>query len=168
MCFTALQYPLTEYLEKKGKRIDIGTIEQLERPLWSAVPLIFIFLGSPSAAAFGTFGTLAFALCEKCSVEWYERSEYKKILRFPFKLMWLVLPMWFFFNIMKISLFDTMLLYTLGYTGACALYSFGPDRIKAYVKKEADFSRAFGSGVTVTGHLILQSAILIYLSLILD
>lgn len=168
MCFTALQYPLTEYLEKKGKRIDIGTIEQLERPLWSAVPLIFIFLGSPSAAAFGTFGTLAFALCEKCSVEWYERSEYKKILRFPFKLMWLVLPMWFFFNIMKISLFDTMLLYTLGYTGACALYSFGPDRIKAYVKKEADFSRAFGSGLTATGHLILQSAILIYLSLIID
>ena len=39
---------------------------------------------------------------------------------------------------------------------------------KAFLKKEADFSRAFGSGVTVTGHLILQSAILIYLALILN
>ncbi len=168
MCLTALQYPLSAFAEKKGKSIDVSVFEQIERPLWSAVPLIFIFLGSPSAAAFGTFGTLAFALCEKCSVEWYERSEYKKILRMPFRLLWIFLPLWFFFNIMKISLFDTMLLYTLGYTGACVMYSFGPDRIKAYLKKETAFSRAFGSGVTVTGHLILQSAILIYLSLILD
>lgn len=76
--------------------------------------------------------------------------------------------MWFFINLGNISLFDTMLLYTLGYTGACVLYSFGPDRIKAFLKKETDFSRAFGSGLTVTGHLILQSAVLIYLSLILD
>lgn len=168
MCLTALQYPLGEYLEKKGKHVDISVFEQLERPLWSAVPLIFIFLGSPSAAAFGTFGTLAFALCEKCAVEWYERSAYTKFMRFPFKLLWVILPVWFFFNIMSVSLFDAMLLYTLGYTGACIMYSFGPDRIKSFVKKEADFSRAFGSGVTVTGHLILQSAILIYLALILN
>ena len=168
MCLTALQYPLGAYLEKKGKHVDISVFEQLERPLWSAVPLIFIFLGSPSAAAFGTFGTLAFALCEKCAVEWYERSAYTKFMRFPFKLLWVILPVWFFFNIMSISLFDAMLLYTLGYTGACVMYSFGPDRIKAFLKKEADFSRAFGSGVTVTGHLILQSAILIYLALILN
>jgi len=168
MCLTAVQYPLSAYFEKKGRPVDINIFEQIERPLWSAVPLIFIFLGSPSASAFGTFGTLAFALCEKCSIEWYERSQYKKILRFPFKLLWVILPVWFFFNIMKISLFDTMLLYTLGYTGACVLYSFGPDRIKTFLKKETDFSRAFGSGLTVTGHLILQSAVLIYLSLILD
>lgn len=168
MCLTAVQYPVSSYFDKKGKHIDISVFEQLERPLWSAVPLIFIFLGSPSAAAFGTFGTVAFALCEKCAVEWYERSEYREILRFPFKLLWVFLPVWFFFNIMKISLLDTMLLYTLGYTGACALYSFGPDRIKAFVRKEKSFRESFGSGVTVTGHLTLQSAILIYLSLILN
>lgn len=168
MCITAVQYPLSSYFEKKGKTIDINVFEQIERPLWSAVPLIFIFLGSPSAAAFGTFGTLAFALCEKCSVEWYERSAYKKHLRFPFKLLWVILPIWLFINIGDVSLFDTMLLYTFGYTGACVLYSFGPDRIIAFRKGEKDFRRSFGTGVTVTGHLIVQSAVLIYLSLILN
>ena len=168
LCLSAVQYPLSSYLEKKGKAIDINVFEQLERPMWSAVPLIFIFLGSPSAAAFGTFGTLSYALCEKCSLEWYEKSEYKKILRLPFKLMWVVLPVWFFFNIGNISLSDTMLLYTLGYTGACALYSFGPDRIKSFVKKEKNISQAFGSGITVTGALIVRSVILVYLSLILN
>ncbi len=168
MCLTALQYPLSSYSEKKGKKIDINIFEQIERPLWSAVPLVFIFLGSPSAAAFGTFGTLAFALCEKCSLEWYERSAYKKYLRFPFKLMWLLLPLWFFINISQISIFATMLLYTVGYTGACVLYSFGPDRIIAFRKGEKDFRHSFGTGVTVTGHLVIQSVILVYLSLILN
>ncbi len=168
MCITAVQYPLSAYFEKKDKKIDINIFEQIERPMWSAVPLIFIFLGSPSAAAFGTFGTLAFALCEKCSVEWYSKSSFRKYLRLPFRVMWIALPLWFFFNIGSISLVDTMLLYTLGYTGACTLYSFGPDNIRAYKRGEKDFRRAFGSGVTVTGHLILQSAILIILSVILN
>lgn len=167
MCFTALQYPVSAFFEKKGKNIDINVFEQLERPLWSAVPLILIFLGSPSAAAFGAFGTLAFALCEKCSLEKYENSRYTKYLRAPFRVMWVMLPLWFFLKLGEISLFDTMLLYTLGYTGACCLYSFSPDNIIAFRKKEKTFAGAFGSGVTVTGHLIVQSAVLVYLSLIL-
>ncbi len=168
MCLTALQYPICSYFEKKGKKIDVNIFEQIERPLWSAIPLIFIFLGSPSAAAFGTFGTLAFALCEKCATEWYERSAYKKYLRLPFKIMWVLLPVWFFLNISEISLFDVSLLYTLGYTGACALYSFGPDNIRAFRRGEKDFRQAFGTGVTVTGHLIAQSVILIILSVIVN
>lgn len=164
MCLTAIQYPLGSYLENKGKPLDVNIFEQIERPLWSAVPLIFIFLGSPSAAAFGCFGTLAYALCEKCSLEKYEESQYKQILRLPFRIMWVALFVWFFIKISRISLLDTMLLYTLGYTGACALYSFSPDRMMAFIKKEKSLSQAFGSGITVTGHLIIQSVILIIIS----
>ena len=78
--------------------------------------------------------------------------------------MWVALFVWFFIKISRISLLDTMLLYTLGYTGACALYSFSPDRMMAFIKKEKSLSQAFGSGITVTGHLIIQSVILIIIS----
>ncbi len=165
MLFTELQYPVSSIIAKKtGKEPDIHIFEVLERPLWSAVPLIMIFLGAPSAAAFGAFGTLAFALCEKCSIEWYEKSRYKTALRTIFRIMWPGLLVWFFLNTENISLLSLMLLYTLGYTGACVLYSFGPDRIIEYRSKKKTFAEAFGSGVTVTGHLIIQSAVLIMLS----
>lgn len=166
---TAIQYPVCKYAEKKtGKEPDIHIFELLERPLWSCVPLIFIFLGAPSAAAFGAFGTLAFALCEKCSIEWYEKSQYKKIIRAGFYILWPLLLGWFFLNIGNITLFDIILLYTLGYTGACVIYSFMPDRIISFRKGEKTFRAAFGSGVTVTGHLVVQSIILIAVSLILS
>ena len=166
---TALQYPVCRIWEKKkGKEPDIHIFELIERPMWSAVPLIFIFLGSASAAACCAFGTLAYALCEKCALEKYEHSEYTAILRAPFKLLWPALTVWFFFNYKDISVIELMLLYTAAYTGACMLYSFMPDRIKAYRKGEKSFSQAFGSGVTVTGHLIVQSIILIALSVILS
>ena len=168
MCLTALQYPVSSYFEKKGKHISVEIFEELERPLWSAIPLIFIFLGSPSAAAFGTFGTLAFALCEKCAVEWYEHSAFTKYLRLPFKVLWVLLPVWFFMNITEISLFDTMLMYNLGYTGACVIYSFGPDRILSLKRGDKSFREAFGTGVTVTGHLVVQSIILMILPLIVN
>ena len=57
-----------------------------------------------------------------------------------------------------------MLLYTVGYTGACVIYSFLPDRIKEYRSKKKTFAASFGSGVTVTGHLVVQSIILIIVS----
>ncbi len=165
MVFTALQYPVSAVILKKtGKELDVHIFELLERPLWSAVPLILIFLGDKSAAAFGAFGTLAFALCEKCSIEWYEKSRYKTIMRTIFRIMWPVLIVWFFFNISAVSLFSLMLLYGIGYAGACALYSFGPDRIGAYRSKKKTFAEAFGSGVTVTGHIIVQAVVLIILS----
>ncbi len=166
---TAIQYPVRSAIEKKtGREVDEHIFELAERPLWSAIPLIFIFLGSPSAAAAGAFATLSYALCEKCSVEWYEHSEYKTALRTPFRILWPALTVWFFFNYKSIDLVELMLLYTVGYTGACVMYSFMPDRIKAYRSGEKDFSRAFGSGVTVTGHLVVQSIILVVLSVILS
>lgn len=165
MIFTLLQYPVSAAVAKKtGKRPDEHIFEVIERPLWSAVPLIFVFLGSPSAAAFGAFGTLAFALCEKCSIEWYEKSQYKTAIRTVFRIMWPLLLVWFFFNAGNISLLSLMLLYTLGYTGACVIYSFGPDRISEYRSGKKTFAGAFGSGVTVTGHLVVQSAALLILS----
>ncbi len=165
LLISALQYPISIISKKKtGKEPDIHIFEMLERPMWSALPLIFIFLGSPSAAAFGAFGTLSYALCEKCSIEWYEHSRYKKYLRTAFRILWPCLLIWFFFNINNISPVSLMLLYTAGYTGACALYSFGPDRIIEYKSKKKTFAAAFGSGVTVTGHLIIQSVILVIIS----
>lgn len=165
LIITAMQYPLTALIKKKtGTEPDIHIFEMIERPLWSAVPLIFIFLGSPSAAAFGTFATLSWALTEKCSVEWYEKSEYKTAIRTIFRIMWPSLLIFFFINIKSISLTSTMLLYTVGYTGACVIYSFLPDRIKEYRSKKKSFAASFGSGVTVTGHLVVQSIILIIVS----
>lgn len=162
---SVMQYPVSRCIEKKtGKEPDIHIFEVIERPMWSAIPLIFIFLGAPTAAAFGTFGTLSWALCEKCTIEWYEKSAYKKYIRAAFGVLWLVLPVWFWFNLGSIKLSDTMLMYTIGYTGACVIYSFGPDRIKEYKSKEKTFARVFGSGVTVTGHLIVQSIVLIIIS----
>lgn len=166
LVITAMQYPVTAAIKKKtGKEPDIHIFEMIERPLWSAFPLIFIFLGSPSAAAFGTFGTLSWALSEKCSLEWYEKSEYKTAIRTVFRIMWPLLLVFFFMNIKNISLLSTMILYTAGYTGACVIYSLGPDRIKDLRSKKKTFAGAFGSGVTVTGHLIIQSIILIAVSL---
>ncbi|MBE6715773.1 MAG: hypothetical protein E7573_02525 [Ruminococcaceae bacterium] len=168
LLISAIQYPICKTVEKKtGKEPDIHIFELIERPLWSAVPLIFIFLGAPTAAAFGTFGTLAWALCEKCTIEWYEKSAYKKYIRAAFGVLWVVLPVWFCFNYRTLSLPDTMLLYTAGYTGACIIYSFLPDRIKDYRSKKKTFAGAFGSGITVTGHLAVQSVILIIMSYIL-
>lgn len=168
LVITLLQYPIGAFYEKKtGKKADVHIFEVLERPCWSAIPLIFIFLGAPTAAAFCTFGTLAYALCEKCSLEWYEKSRYKYILRAPFYLMWPLLLVWFFFNMNTLSLTDVMLLYTLGYTGACVLYSFMPDRFLDLKAKKNSFSALFGSGVTVTGHLVIQSIVLIILSAII-
>ena len=167
LLITALQYPVCAKIEKKtGKEPDINIFEIIERPLWSAVPLIFIFLGAPTAAAFGTFGTISYALCEKCSIEWYEKSAYKKYMRTIFRVMFPVLFVWFYFNLGNISLTDTMLVYAAAYTGACALYSFGPDRIIAY-RESKNIAKAFGSGIAVTGHLIIQAAVLIVIAVII-
>lgn len=155
---TTLQYPVIYiFNKKKGYEPDVNIFEIIERPLWSAVPLILIFLGSYSAAAFAAFGTLFFALCEKCALEKYEHSRYKFLLRAPFWVMWVLLPVWFFMNIESISLLDTMLSYTLGYTGACVLYTLQPDNIIALKKGEKSFRQTIGSGSTVTSHLVLQS-----------
>ncbi len=165
LLLSALQYPVSALIKKKtGNEPDIHIFELLERPLWSAVPLIFVFLGSPSAAAFGTFGTLAYALSEKCSLEWYEKSAYKTPIRTLFRIMWPLLLIWFFININNITLPSVMLLYTAGYTGACVIYSFLPDRIKEYRSKKKTFAAAFGTGITVTGHLVIQSIVLMIMS----
>ncbi len=165
---SVLQYPVCKIIEKKtGKEPDIHIFELIERPLWSAIPLIFVFLGAPTAAAFGTFGTLAYALCEKCSIEWYEKSEYKTPIRTVFRIMWPLLFVWFYFNVNSLTLMDTMILYTAGYTGACVIYTLLPDRFMQYRKKEKTFRSAFGAGLTVTGHLVIQSIVLIAVSVII-
>lgn len=168
LVITLLQYPICSLIEKKtGKEPDNHIFEILERPCWSAVPLIFIFLGAPSAAAFCTFGTLSYALCEKCSIEWYEKSAYKRIFRTVFGILWPLLLIWFYINIESISLFDTMLLYTAGYTGACLIYTLLPDRFIEYKKGGKTVSQVFGSGITVTGHLVIQSIILVAVSILI-
>ena len=58
------------------------------------------------------------------------------------------------------SLLDLMILYCAGYAGACVIYSFLPDRIFEYKSKKKSFAAAFGSGVTVTGHIALQGIVL--------
>ncbi len=162
LLFTTLQYPVIYiFQKKKGYEPDVNIFEIIERPLWSAVPLILIFLGSYSAAAFATAGTLFFALCEKCALEKYENSRFRTWLRAPFWVMWVLLPVWFFMNIESISLLDTMLSYTLGYTGACVMYTLQPDNLIALKKGEKTFRQAIGSGSTVTSHLVLQSIVLV-------
>lgn len=164
----SIQYPVSKMMEKKtGKELDVHIFELIERPLWSAIPLIFVFLGAPTAAAFGAFGTLAYALCEKCSVEWYENSVYKKPVRTLFCIMWTLLLMWFYYNVDSVTLIDAMMLYTAGYTGACVIYTLLPDRLHSYRRKEKTFSEAFGSGITVTGHFVFQSIVLIAVSIII-
>lgn len=168
LAVTAIQYPVSRIIEKKtGKEPDIHIFEIIERPLWSCIPLIFIFLGATTAASFCAFGTLSFALCEKCSIEWYERSRYKKIMRTAFAILWPLLMVCYFLIMNNISLMALMILYTVGYTGACVLYSFMPDNIIAYRKKEKTFSAAFGSGITVTGHLVVQSIVLVAVAIII-
>ncbi len=169
MLISVLQYPVSSIIEKKtGKAPDIHIFELIERPLWSAIPLIFIFLGAPTAAAFGTFGTLSYALCEKCSIEWYEKSAYKTYIRTAFRIMWPLLFVWFYFNLDSISFTDVMILYTAGYTGACVIYSFMPDRFIDARKNNKSVMRNLGSGITVTGHLIIQSVILVAVSIIIS
>ena len=159
---TTLQYPVIYLFEKKkGYEPDINIFEIIERPLWSAVPLILIFLGSYSAASFAAVGTLFFALCEKCALEKYEHSRFKAVLRAPFCILWLLLPVWFFIKIGNITMLDTMLSYTLGYTGACVMYTLQPDNIIALKKGEKTFAQAIGSGSTVTSHLVVQSIALV-------
>lgn len=168
LAITLLQYPISKIIEKKtGKEPDIHIFEILERPCWSAIPLIFIFLGSPATAVFCTFGTLAYALCEKCSLEWYEKSEYKKIIRTLFRVMWPLLFVWFYINMNSISLVDVMILYTVGYTGACVIYTLLPDKVIEYKKGGKSIAQIFGASLTVTGHLVIQSIVLIAVSIII-
>ena len=141
LVFTALQYPLIKILEGRNKNVNTNIFEIIERPLWSAVPLIFIFLGSSYAAAFGAFMTLAYALCEKCSIECFDDSRYKKPLRALFYVLWAVLTAWFYLNFESISPTDIMLLYGLGYTGACVLDSFSPDHFIRFVKEKEPVSQ---------------------------
>ena len=57
-----------------------------------------------------------------------------------------------------------MLVYAVAYTGACGMYTCQPDRIIALKKGEKTLSSAIGSGVTVTGHLVVQCIILMIFS----
>lgn len=169
LAVTAVQYPVSRIIEKKtGKEPDIHIFELLERPLWSCIPLIFIFLGASSAAAFCAFGTLAFALCEKCSIEWFKKTVYQKIMRGIFAVLWPVLMIVFFLIMDNITLPVLMLLYTVGYTLPCTMWSFMPDHFISMRKEKKTFSAAFGSGVTVTGHLIIQCVVLMVISVYLS
>lgn len=168
LLISAVQYPICALIEKKtGSEPDNHIFELIERPMWSALPLIFIFLGAPTAAAFGSFGTLAYALCEKCSIEWYEKSVYKTYMRTVFRIMWPVLLIWFYFNMNTMSITDAMLLYSAGYAGACALYTFGPDAFIRF-RETKSMAKAYGSGLAVTGHIVIQAVVLVIVSIIIS
>lgn len=161
---SALIYPVRAVLEKKGKKYPDRTYEMLERPLWSAFPLILIFMGSETAAAASAFITVCYALCEKCALEWFRGRKIERLVRILsaalllFSLLYFVFC--FFFGGGKLTPTELIFLYTFVYTLPCVLYFFTSEKRKERKEKKMGVLSFYNGTGLVVGNFIVQSIII--------
>ncbi len=160
---SALLYAVRAFNEKKGRRYDERTYEMFERPLWSAFPLILIFMGSESAAADSAFVTVCYALCEKCGVEWFKGRKNEKTMRILCFILFILSFSYFLSCLVtgrKISTAMLIILYTFMYTLPCIPHFFTSQRKKERKEKKMSILRFYSGGGLVVWNFIAQSIII--------
>ncbi len=161
---SALIYPIRFILEKKGKKFNDRTYEMLERPLWSAFPLILVFMGSETAAAAAAFITLLYALCEKCALEWFRGRKIERLVRISSAVLLILSLLYFVFCFFsgggKITPTELIILYTLVYTLPCVLYFFTSQKRKERKEKNMGILSFYNGTGLVVGNFIVQSIII--------
>lgn len=160
---SALIYPVRALLEKKGKKYPDRTYEMLERPLWSAFPLIFIFMGSESAATASAFVTVCYALCEKCSLEWFKGRKIEKAMRTMCAIVFILSFSYFVCCLVtdrKISPAVLTVLYTFMYTLPCLPHFFTKEKGIERKKQKANILSFYNGGGLVIWNFAIESIII--------
>ena len=158
-----LQYPVRLLLEKKGIKPDDRTFEMFERPLWSAFPLILIFMGSESAAAASAFVTISYALCEKCGMEWFKGRKNEKAMRALCFILFILSFSFFVCCLVtdrKISPLTLTVLYTFIYTLPCFPHFFTKEKRNERKEKKTGILRFYNGGGLVIWNFLAQSIII--------
>lgn len=160
LLLTAIQYPVSGYITKKtGKEPDIHIFELTERPLFSAVPLIFVFLGYYRASCAVALLSVLYVLCEKCGIEWFSEFRNRKIVLAVYSLVFIAFAVYFYATF-AVSPVLLILVYTFGYT-ASVLYK---SHHKEYRMKRKEQGKGIGeyykSRITVDMHLFIQCIVI--------
>lgn len=160
LLLTAIQYLVSFFVSKKtGKEPDIHIFELIERPLFSAVPLIFVFLGYYRASCAVALLSVLYVLCEKCGIEWFAEFRNKKIVFAVYALVFIAFAVYFFATF-SISPLLLILVYTFGYTASILYKSHHKEyriKRKAEGKKIGEYYR---SRITVDAHMFIQCVVI--------
>lgn len=157
---TAVQYPVKKMLKNGNKEPDEHVFELIERPLWTAFPLIFIFLGSQKAAVASAFLTIAYALCEKCGIEWFSRYKGRRPVQITMAVFLVICTVYYFVR-PDMPVIVPAVLYTACYTAMTLWYFLMPEKIREFKKSEKGVVYSLGSAVTVGGNFAFQSIVII-------
>lgn len=154
---SALQYAVEYSYGKKGKETDVHIFELIERPLFLAIPLAFIWLGSQSVAQLYCVFVLLYVGLEQVI---FDRSKEiskkgRAALCTVCSLLCAASLVYCFLGFEKL-LTVSIILYTVGYI----LMQYIIDIIRLITKKEVD-----KGSITVGVYFAVQSAILIYAAL---
>ena len=161
---SALLYIVRAFNEKKGRKYPDRTYEMLERPLWSAFPLILIFMGSETAAAASAFITVCYALCEKCALEWFRGRKIERTVQLSSAVLLLLSLLYFVFCFLAdgCSFTPTVLifLYTLMHSLPCAVHFFTKEKHIQRKEKNIGILRFYNGGGLVIWNFVAQSIII--------
>ena len=160
---SSLLYVIRAYNEKKGRIYDDRTYEMLERPLWSAFPLILIFMGSETAAAASAFVTICYALCEKCGMEWFKGRKNEKAMRTLCAIVFILSFSYFVCCMVtdrKIPPVNLTVLYTIVYTLPCIPHFFTKEKGIERKEKKTGILRFYNGGGLVIFNFLVQSIII--------
>ena len=154
---SALQYAVEYSYGKKGKETDVHIFELIERPLFLAIPLAFIWLGSQNVAQLYCVFVLLYVGLEQVI---FDRSKEiskkgRAALCTVCSLLCAASLVYCFLGFEKL-LTVSIILYTVGYI----LMQYIIDIIRLITKKEVD-----KGSITVGVYFAAQSAILIYAAL---
>lgn len=166
LLLTAAQYIVQLAVRKKtGKEAEIHIFELIERPFFSAIPLIFVFLGLYRASCAVSLLTVLYVLCEKCGIEWFSEFKNKNIVFWIYSLVFAVFSAYFYVTF-TVSPLLLIIVYTFGYT-ACVLYKSHHKEYRMKRKTEGKkIGEFFRSRITVDTHLFVQCIVLTAIILI--
>ena len=165
MLFLSLiQHPVRLLLGKKGIKLNDRTYEMFERPLWSAFPLILIFMGSETAAAASAFITILYALCEKSALEWFRGRKTEVFVRISCAVVMIFGLLYFVFCFYagggRLTPAELTIMYTFLYTLPCFPNFFTSQRRKERKEKKMGIFRFYNGAGLVVGNFLIQSIII--------
>ncbi len=161
LLITAVQYLVNAVcLKKTGKEPDIHIFELLERPLFSAVPLIFVFFGFYRASCAVSLLTLLYALCEKCGFEWFSEYKNKNVVLAVYAAVFIGFSA-YFYTTFRISALLLMLVYTFGYTASVLYKSYQKENRAKRKESGKSVTEFYKSRLTVDMHMVVQCIVLV-------
>lgn len=163
---TLLQYVYIYFRNRKfadDNGMDMHKFELVERPVYAAIPLMLILLGSVNMAQIVSFLYLLWVLVEKTAFEWF--ADFKGIT------VWRIVLLAGFAGALVCEIFNggftawqTWLMYCVAYTFISCVWFLRPARIseiKAKKKPGTSFLRSMGAGLTVNTYFVFQTVVLL-------